>query len=151
MAKLTSEDDSGGLPVEAVFRSDFPDLNLLDPSWEKLTPEQRIGLALRAEAAASLTDKAIANSEGASFEYARSEWLWQIRLGFIGAYEGTGSRSVLCADSAVERRHAARSLDVGCTVTAIELGSPEEIGRKAAERAFAPSRRAENSDLPGAQ
>src|SRR5437867_1989342 len=42
MAKLTSEDQSGGLPEEAGFRSDFPDLNLLDPTWESLTPEQRI-------------------------------------------------------------------------------------------------------------
>src|SRR5881296_269132 len=48
MARLTSEDKSGGLPDQSVFRSDFPDLNLLDPEWETLTPEQRIGLAVRA-------------------------------------------------------------------------------------------------------
>src|SRR5438876_9872975 len=39
MAKLTSEDNSGGLPDQSVFQSDFPDLNLLDPEWEKLKPE----------------------------------------------------------------------------------------------------------------
>src|SRR5881628_179292 len=32
MARLTSEDQSGGLPDESVFRHDFPDLKLADPS-----------------------------------------------------------------------------------------------------------------------
>jgi len=59
MAKLTSEDNSGGLPDQSVFQSDFPDLNLLDPEWEKLKPEQRIGLAIRAETAALSADKAM--------------------------------------------------------------------------------------------
>src|ERR1700760_3481578 len=40
MARLTSEDESGGLPTEAIPRSAFPDLNLVDPSWESVTPEQ---------------------------------------------------------------------------------------------------------------
>src|SRR5215470_5665205 len=44
MARLTSEDESGGLPEQAVVRSSFPDLNLLDPSWESLSPQQRIDL-----------------------------------------------------------------------------------------------------------
>src|SRR5438128_2454407 len=72
MARLTSEDDSGGLPERSIFQSEFPDLNLLDPAWENLKPEQRINLALRTEAAALKADKAIVNSEGAAFEYARS-------------------------------------------------------------------------------
>src|SRR5881296_1958148 len=57
MARLTSEDESGGLPEESVFRNDLPDLKLADPSWEDLTPEKRIKLALRAEAAALSADK----------------------------------------------------------------------------------------------
>src|SRR5687767_1494028 len=71
MAGLTSEDHSGGLPEESGWQNAIPDLSLIDPSWESLTPEQRIGLAVRTEAAAFSTDKAITNSEGASFEYAR--------------------------------------------------------------------------------
>src|SRR6185436_1643825 len=51
MARLTSEDESSGLPAQALHRDGFPDLNLLDPSWETLTPAQRIDLAVRAEAA----------------------------------------------------------------------------------------------------
>src|SRR5215471_19132739 len=64
MARLTSEDESGGLPSEAVARAKFPELDLLDPSWEALKPQERIDLAVRAEAAALSTDKAITNSEG---------------------------------------------------------------------------------------
>src|SRR4029077_4537381 len=30
MAKLTSQDESGGLPEQAVYRNGFPDLKLLD-------------------------------------------------------------------------------------------------------------------------
>jgi len=56
MAKLTSEDESGGLPEQAVQRDGFPDLKLLDEAWETLTPAQCIPLAHRAEAAALSTD-----------------------------------------------------------------------------------------------
>src|SRR5215470_19451498 len=41
MARLTSEDESGGLPDAALFAQTFPDLDLLDLSWEKLSPQDR--------------------------------------------------------------------------------------------------------------
>ena len=91
MARLTSEDESGGLPEQAVHRARFPDLNLLDASWEQLKPEQRISLALRTEAAALSADKAITNSEGASFEYARSRVALANTLGFNSGFDGTGA------------------------------------------------------------
>jgi predicted Zn-dependent protease len=89
MARLTSEDESGGLPDSAFFQTHFPDLNLLDRSWETLTPDERINLAVRAEKAAFSTDKAITNSEGASFDYARSRVALSNTAGFSGEYEGT--------------------------------------------------------------
>src|SRR5215468_7130569 len=49
MAKLTSEDESGGLPDSTQFDGAVPELNLLDPSWEQLSPQDRIDLAVRAE------------------------------------------------------------------------------------------------------
>src|SRR5438128_9825306 len=52
MARLTSEDESGGLPESSFFQSNFPDLKLLDPTWESLTPEERIGLVVRTVRAA---------------------------------------------------------------------------------------------------
>src|SRR5215470_959717 len=55
MARLTSEDENGGLPDPALFQTQFPNLNLLDRSWETLTPDERINLAVRAEKAALST------------------------------------------------------------------------------------------------
>ena len=111
MARLTSEDESGGLPAQAVPRSHFPDLNLVDTSWESLTPEQRIDLAVRTEAAALSTDRSITNSEGASFEYARSRIALANTLGFNGAYEGTGGGCSVCRSRS---RKTACSAITGC-------------------------------------
>src|SRR5215813_4522377 len=61
MARLTSEDDSAGLPEHAVYRNGFPELQLIDPSWEMVTPAERIDFAMRTEAAALSTDKSITN------------------------------------------------------------------------------------------
>ncbi len=135
MARLTSEDQSGGLPDQATQRNGFPDLDLLDPSWDKLTPQQRIDLAIRAESAALSSDKAITNSEGASFEYARSRIALANTLGFKGSYEGTGA-GLYCVPIAQSKdgmqrdywRSAARHRD--------KLEAPEAIGKKAAERAL---------------
>ena len=134
MARLTSEDESGGLPEQAVRRDAFPDLNLFDPSWENLTPEQRIELALRTEAAALSADKTITNSEGASFEYARSRVALANTLGFDGAYEGTAGVLVCVpiaqSNGAMQRDHwmsAARHRN--------QMELPETIGKRAAERA----------------
>src|SRR5262245_18139317 len=91
MTKLTSEDESAGLPEQAIPRGSFPDLQLLDPSWEAVTPAARIDLAMRAEAAALSTNNAITNSEGASFDYTRSRVALANTLGFHGAYQGTSA------------------------------------------------------------
>lgn len=135
MARLTSEDQSGGLPEEALYRSSFPDLNLFDPAWGAMSPAERIDLAVRTEAAALAADKSITNSEGASFEYARSRVTLANSLGFNGAYEGTGA-GLFCvpiaqSDQGMQRDHwmsAARHRKL--------LASPEEIGRISAERAL---------------
>src|SRR5215510_10227178 len=87
MARLTSEDQSAGLPEHAAHRNGFPDLQLLDTSWETVTPAERIDLAIRTEAAALSTDKAITNSEGASFDYARTQVALANTLGFNGSYQ----------------------------------------------------------------
>ena len=135
MARLTSEDESGGLPESAVFQGAFPDLNLLDPSWESLSPEERINLAVRTEKAALDADPRITNSEGASFEYARSRVGLANTVGFSGEYEGTAA-ALFCVpiaqtDAGMQRDHwmsAARHRH--------QMEAPEDIGRKAAHRAI---------------
>jgi len=133
MARLTSEDESGGLPDVAVHRNNFPDLRLLDPSWEDLTPAERIDLATRAERSALATDKAIANSEGASFEYTRSQVALANTLGFNGAYEGTGA-ALYCIPIAQSKEGMQRDHWMSAARHRNQMESPEDIGRIAAER-----------------
>jgi PmbA protein len=135
MARLTSEDESGGLPEQAVHCESFPDLDLVDPSWEGLSPAERIDLAKRAEAAALSTDPAITNSEGASFDYTRSRAALANTLGFNGAYEATGA-GLYCVPIAQSKDGMQRDYWMSSARHRNDLESPEEIGRKAAERAL---------------
>jgi len=135
MARLTSEDDSAGLPEYAVYRNGFPDLQLLDTSWEALTPAERIDLAIRTEAAALSTDKAITNSEGASFDYARTQVAVANSQGFNGAYEGT-SAALYCVPIAQSKDGMQRDHWVSAARHRRQMEKPEVIGKKAAERAL---------------
>jgi PmbA protein len=136
MARLTSEDQSGGLPAEAVLREgSLPDLNLIDRSWDILTPEQRISLATRTEAAALSTDKLITNSDGASFEYACSRVALANTMGFAGKYEGTGA-VLVCVPIAQSKEGMQRDHWLSAARHRRSLGAPEDIGKKAATRAI---------------
>jgi PmbA protein len=134
MAHLTSEDDSGGLPEESDYARELPNLRLVDPAWDDLKPEERIELARRAEASSFKTDALITNSEGASFEYERSRTVLANTQGFRGDYETTGGYivSVPIAESNGVKQQGhwvsiARHRD--------QLESPEDVGRRAAQRA----------------
>ena len=135
MARLTSEDESGGLPEKAAYPPDIPNLELADPAWKDLTPEQRIELARRAEAAAFAVSPLITNSEGGSFEYERVQTVLANTAGFIGGYEATGGylASVPIAESNGAMQQA-QWLSVARRREGLD--SPEEVGRLAAERAL---------------
>jgi PmbA protein len=133
MARLTSEDDSGGLPAESIPRTDFPNLDLVDPTWEQLAPEERINWAVRAEKAALSADKAIVNSEGSSFEQAHSRVALANTLGFAGAYEGT-SAGLFCGPVAESGGGKQRDYWVTAARHRKNMESPEDVGRKAAQR-----------------
>ena len=135
MARLTSEDESGGLPDKSFFQDKFPDLNLLDHAWEELTPEGRIDLALRTEKAALSTDKSITNSEGASFEYARSRIALANTVGFSGQYEGT-TGALFCVPIAQSKDGMQRDHWMSAARHRRNMETPEDIGRKSAERAI---------------
>src|SRR5207302_4936298 len=117
------------------FQSQFPNLNLLDPSWDSLTPAERIDLAIRAEKAALATDKVITNSEGASFEYARSRVALANTSGFSGEYEGT-SAAIVCVPIAQANDAMQRDYWMSAARHRHEMESPEAVGKKAAERAI---------------
>jgi PmbA protein len=133
MAHLTSEDASSGLPEEAAYAKDIPDLRLADPSWDDVKPEQRIELARRAEAAALGADPAITNSGGGSFEYERSRTIVANTLGFLGGYETTGAYLI---SMPIAESNGAMQQDYWLSVARHREGldSPEEVGRIAAQR-----------------
>lgn len=135
MARLTSEDDSSGLPDEAVYAKDISDLRLADPSWAALAPEQRIELARRAEAAAFAASPLITNSSGGSFEYERSRTILANTLGFVGQYEATGA---YLAAIPIAESNGAMQQDYWVSVARHRdhLDSPEKVGRVAAQRAL---------------
>src|SRR5262245_59593871 len=135
MARLTSEDDSAGLPEHAVHRNGFPDLQLLDRSWDDLKPAERIDLAIRAEAAALSIDKAITNSDGASFDYACTQVTVANSQGFNGAYEGTAA-ALYCVPIAQSKHGMQRDYWVSAARHRSQMEKPEIIGKKAAERAL---------------
>lgn len=149
MAQLTSEDQSSGLPDPELFRKTFPDLNILDPSWEKLSPQDRIDLALRAENTALKADSRIVNSEGGAFDYSRSRTVVGNSGGFIGEYEGTGA-GLSAAPVAQSTNGMQRDYWMSAARHLRDLESPESIGLKAAERAVRRlgARKAQTCEVP---
>ena len=134
MAQLTSDDDSGGLPGEQSLAREIPDLRLVDSAWGSLSPEGRIDLARRVEAAAFKADSRITNSRGAWFEWERSHVALANSLGFSGNYASAGASLGVVP---VAESNGALSHDHWFSVVrrSDALQSPETVGRIAAERA----------------
>jgi PmbA protein len=133
MARLTSEDESGGLPEPTTFPVDSPDLRLVDSTWDLIKPEERIDLARRAEAAAFKASPLITNSEGGWFECERSRVVLANTAGFLGGYEATGG---YLAAAPIAESNGAMQQDHWLSISRRfdQLESPEAIGRRAAER-----------------
>src|SRR2546429_9533592 len=64
LAKVTAEDPHAGLPDPATLIARVPDLDLEDAGGD-LSPEEKIEIARRVEAAALQADPRVTNSEGA--------------------------------------------------------------------------------------
>jgi PmbA protein len=133
MARLTSEDESSGLPDKALYPLHIPDLDLADSAWDTVTTAQGIDLARRAETAAIEANPAITNSEGGSFERERSRTVIANSAGFVGGYETTMGYLVAVP---IAERNGAMQQDSWLSVARYrqELDAPEEVGRRAAER-----------------
>jgi PmbA protein len=135
MARLTSEDQGGGLPDSSVFPSDTPDLQLDDPRWADVKPQERIEWARRAEEASLKADSSITNSEGGTFEYERSRRVLANTLGFVGGYEGTVA-SLAAVPIAGSNGNMQRDYWFSVARHRDKIESPEQVGRRAAERAI---------------
>ncbi len=134
MARAAPEDPYAGLaPEERLMRGPFPDFDLDDGA--AADPAALRAAALAAEDAARAVP-GVTNSEGGGAGVGRSVVALATSSGFGGAYARSShslSASVLAGDGAdKERDYAFRAAR-----HAADLPGPEEIGRKAGERAVA--------------
>src|SRR2546422_58474 len=91
LAKVTAEDPHAGLPEPSAMIERVPDLDLED-SGADLSPEAKIEIARRAEAAALESDPRITNSEGAEYSDRRAHYAYATSHGFARGYATTRDR-----------------------------------------------------------
>ncbi len=135
LARVTAEDPHAGLPDPATLITTVPDLELEEQGGEDPTPEAKIELARRAEAAALESDPRIANSEGAEYWDRRARYVYATSHGFARGYAttafGLSVSPVASAEGEMQRDYwysAARHRGA--------LEDPVAIGRTAARRAL---------------
>jgi PmbA protein len=133
MAGATSEDPAAGLPDREDLGRYEGDLGIFFPEVERLSTEERLDWARRAEEAALATDPRIKNSEGATFEASTGRKVYANSLGFAGSYP-----SSYCGLSVVPVGVNGGGMQRDYWYTASRrlggLETPESVGRKAAER-----------------
>jgi PmbA protein len=138
LASISEPDEYAGLPErEDLFSGNPPSLGMYDEAIETLTTEEMRDYALRMEAAMFDHDKRVTNSDGAEMGVVRGQVALANSLGFAGSYVGTQaalSIEAMCDDADGKKRNdywysAERALH--------RLESPEDVGRKAAQRAAA--------------
>jgi PmbA protein len=133
LARVTSPDDKSGLPDASELARQVPDLDLRDRTGHDLSPEDKIELARRCEAAALAADPRITNSEGGDFGDRRARYAYATSHGFSGEYE-TSSFSLSVAPVAAENGQMQRDYWYHVTRKRAQLEAPEDIGRTAARR-----------------
>lgn len=137
MARATSEDPASGLPDPEQLGRHTGDLEIYFPDVARLSTEERLDRARRAEEAALGADARIQNSEGASFEANSGSKAYANSLGFVGSYSSSYC-GISVTPVAANGTGAGMQRDYWYSVARHTgaLESPEAVGRKAAERAL---------------
>lgn len=134
IARFTAEDDCAGLPDVDMLEMHPLDLKLCSP-W-RISAEEAVELANRAEAAAFTVDKRITNSEGAGVYAQQSHFVSANSRGFMGGYPFS-RHTISVAPIAGKGAHMQRDDWYSSVRDPKKLAKPEAIGRYAAERALA--------------
>jgi PmbA protein len=131
MAKVAPEDRFAGLADESLLAHSFADLDLLDPtmpSAKELT-EQALAVEDAARAVPGVT-----NSGGASAGWSLGGLVLATSHGFAGSYLGShfglSASAIAGSGTGMERDYEGET-----KIHRGDLRSPEEIGRKAGEKA----------------
>lgn len=134
LAELTTEDPFAGLPEQSELGAHDGEHRLFDEAIANLESEWKIAQALRCEEAALSTDPRIENSEGGGFDSYISTRAFANSHGFAGSYKmsscGMSAVPIAKQNGSMERDYWSSSARA-----AAKLESPEDVGRKAAERA----------------
>lgn len=133
LARLTSPDDSAGLPEPQELATSVPDLDLYDPAIEMLSTEERIETVLRAERAAQEFSDRIVNFDGGGFDSAYGSVILANSLGFAGEFQTT-SCSLATVPVATEDGKKQRDYWYDVRRKLSDMDSPEDIGVMAARR-----------------
>ncbi len=149
LARITSPDELSGLPEASELARETPWLDLDDPTGHDLSPEEKIDLARRCEAAALESDPRITNSEGGDFADARVHYAYATSHGFRGEYQ-TSSFSLSASPVASQDGEMQRDSWYHAARKRARLEAPEEIGRVAARRALRRlgARRVKTAEVP---
>ena len=134
LATITAEDPHAGLPEPGELIASVPDLDLEDAPGSEPTPEEKIELARRCEAAALESDPRITNSEGAEFFDRRARYAYATSHGFARVY---GTTSFGLSVSPVATRNGEMQRDYWYSTARKSAGveDPAAVGRTAAQRA----------------
>jgi PmbA protein len=135
LARITAADPHAGLPEAAELIDRVPDLDLEDTSPDDLTPEAKIELARRGEAAALGSDPRITNSEGAEYFDRRARYAYATSHGFAHAY-ATSSFGITVSPVAQRNGEMQRDSWYSMARKRARVDDPESIGRTAASRAL---------------
>lgn len=131
MARHTETDPAAGLADAGMLCTEVHDFDQWHP-WA-VSPDQAIALAIAAESAGRDSDPRISNSDGAGVGTSASLSVYANSLGFVGAERGT-SHSLSVSLIAGQGDGMQRDYWYSSGLSPDDLESPEEIGRKAAER-----------------
>ncbi|MGM9485806.1 metalloprotease PmbA [Ideonella sp. YS5] len=150
IARFTAEDPAAGLPDADDLASAAEvaqDLDLFHP-WA-LDAETAAELARRAEAAAMVVDKRITNSDGGSVSAQQSHFWAGNSRGFRGGY-ASSRHSLSVSPIAGKGGDMQRDYWYTSMRDALEMASPESVGRYAAERALSrlKSRKVKTCEVP---
>jgi PmbA protein len=133
IAEVTSEDPFAGLPAASDLGKIDIDLQLHHGDVERLTTEEKMDMAKRAEQTALAADPRITNSEGASFGSGEGIRVFANSRGFSGSYRYS-SCSLHTVPVAKDGDSMERDSWSTSARSAALLESPESVGRMAAKR-----------------
>ncbi len=135
LARVTAEDPHAGLPAPEELIDRVPDLDLLDREAGEPTPEEKVEVARRAEAAALGSDPRVTNSEGAEYWDRRGRYTYATSAGFAAGY-ATSTFGISVAPVASRDGEMQRDAWYSMARKRSRLDDPAVVGRTAAARAL---------------